>query len=67
MKLKDLESILSSESGAIQRTIVYDLEKNDDLECGCSIEFAVTNYGEREVKRIGSCYESGKDYLIITI
>jgi hypothetical protein len=69
MKLKDLRPILYSATGEIQWAIVYDLEKNEDLEYGCSIEFAVTHYGGCEVKRISSCYnfENETDYLVITI
>ena len=69
MKLKDLKPILHSTTGKIQWTVVYDLEKNEDLERSCSIEFAVTHYGECEVKMISSCYNctDGNDYLVITI
>ena len=69
MKLKDLKPILYSETGAIQWAIVYDYEKNEDLEYGCSIEFAICHYGEYEVKRISSCYNYEKEdhYLVITI
>ena len=69
MKLKDLKLCLYSPTGEIQRAIVYDYNQNKDLEQGCSVEYAISHYGEYEVKRISSCYEyiSGQDYLVITI
>lgn len=69
MKLKDLKPILHSKTGAIQWAIVYDYDKHEDLEYGCSVEYAMIHYGECEVKRISSCYnfENGFDYLVITI
>lgn len=69
MKLKDLKPILHSTTGVIQRAIIYDLEKDEDIKYGCSIEYAIVNYGECEVKRIHSYYDytNGFDYLVITI
>ena len=69
MRLKDLKPILYSTVGAIQWAIVYDYERNEDIEHGCSIEYAITHYEEYEVKRITSYYEvsTGNDYLVITI
>lgn len=69
MKLKDLTLCLYSQSGAIQWAIVYDYNLNEDLEYGCSVEYAIANYGEHEVRRVSSYYNptNGKDYLIITI
>ena len=63
MKLKELESILYSTISNIQSTIVYDLEKNEDLEIGCSVEYAITLYGECEVKHI----QAEHSYMVITI
>lgn len=69
MKLKDLKPILYSTTGGIQWAVVYDLEKNEDIERCCSVEFAIAHYGECEVKRINSYYncENGNDYIVITI
>ena len=71
MKLKDLKSILYSDTGAIQWAIVYDHNKNEDLEKHCSIEFAVAHYGEYEVKRISACLDDSEGFtqrcLVITI
>ena len=66
MKLKDLSSILYSTRQKIQLVIIYDFEKNIDLE-RCSIEFAIKYYGDSEIKRITSCFENSVSYLIITI
>lgn len=68
MKLKELKSILHSNTGQIQMAIVYDIENNKDLASG-SIEYAMKEYGEMEVKRISSCVEfkNGQDYLVITV
>ena len=63
MKLKDLKDVLMSEKGSVQSTIVYDYNNNVDLAVGCSVEYAVTNYGEYEVKRIGALNND----LIITV
>lgn len=63
MKLTDLEAILRSERGNIQFAIVYDSSKDEDLETGCSLEYAVKNYGDKEVKRI-SAYDSK---VVITV
>lgn len=52
MKLKDLESVLYSTRGSVQFAIVYDHEKNIDIANGCSIDYVVKEFGERELKRI---------------
>ena len=63
MKLKDLQPVLYSRRGGIQSTIVYDAEKNLDVENGCSVEYAVREYGERTVRHI----EAFENQLLITI
>lgn len=63
MKLKDLKDVLTSERGSVQFAVVYDYNTNVDLSVGCSIEHAVVNYGEYEVKRIGAFNND----LIITV
>jgi hypothetical protein len=63
MKLKDLKSVLYSSRGAIQFAIVYDQEKNRDLENGCSIDYAVEKYSDRTVHHI----EAFEHRLVITI
>lgn len=69
MKLKDLSSILYSKTGNIQFAIVYDYENNRELEHGCSIDYAVANYGDYKVKRITSCFDFSEqmDYLVIHV
>lgn len=63
MKLKDLKSILFSTHGCIQSAIVYDRAKNTDIISGCSVDYAVENFGECEVKRI----QADCNYLVITV
>lgn len=69
MKIKDLKGIMKSSYGAMQWVIVYDIEKNEDIICGCSAEHAIENYGELEVKRLSSfCdYKERMDYIILTV
>lgn len=67
MKLKEMETVLVSPRGNITRTIVYDLETDTDLEYGCSVEYAVATYSDREVKRISAAYVNGYSCLVITI
>lgn len=54
MKLKDLGNVLRSTHGAIQFAIIWDEKECKDLENGCSVEYAVKEYGERTVKRINA-------------
>ncbi len=63
MKLKELKGIMHSSTGRIQWAIVYDLMENKDLENGCSIEYAIENYGEKEIKNI----QADGDCLVLTI
>ena len=63
MRLSELSGILRSETGSIQWAIVYDDEKHCDVESGCSVEYAIKNYGEREVKRL----QAFEDQIVITI
>lgn len=58
MKLKDLKPVLYSHGmGCILWTILWDTETCKDIANGCSVEWAIANYGDSEVKRI-SAYES---------
>ena len=63
MRLNELQGILRSTRGCIQFAVVYDRERNIDVEDGCSIEYAIETYGNRIVRQIGA-YD---DKLIITI
>lgn len=69
MKLKDLKSVLYSQRGDIQSVIIYNYNLNKDVEIGCSIEYAIANYGDCIVKRIGSTLNpiTALDCLVITI
>jgi hypothetical protein len=63
MKIKDLKTIIYSNTGDIQFVIIYDLATNTDIINGCSIEYAVCHYGDKEVKRVSS----DENMIVITI
>ena len=63
MKLKELKGIMHSSTGWIQLAIVYDLMAKKILEDGCTIEYAIENYGEKEIKNI----QADGDCLVLTI
>lgn len=63
MKLGDLKPVLWSSHGNIAQAIVYDQETNEDLEYGCSVDYAVKNYADREVRRI----HAYNNFLVITV
>ena len=67
MKLKDLAPVAYSLTGDIQSCIVYDCHENIDLETGCSIEYAIKHYGDRDLHRISSLYEGGYSYLLLSL
>lgn len=63
MRLSELSGILRSTRGDIQLAVVYDGEKNYDLEDGCSVEYAIKHYGDKELKQL----QAFEDQIIITI
>lgn len=63
LKLKNLAPVLRSNRGNIQQAIVWDETERKDLENGCSVEYAVSKYGDRTVKRI----EAFENHLLITV
>ena len=67
MKLKDLAPVAYSLTGDIQSCIVYDCRENIDLETGCSIEYAIKHYGDRDLHRVSSLYEDGCSYLLLSL
>ena len=67
MKLKDLATVAYSLTGDIQSCIVYDCHENIDLETGCSIEYAIKHYGDRDLHRVSSLYEDGCSYLLLSL
>lgn len=69
MKLKSLKSILGSTRSHLQLAIVYDTKTGQDLRYGCSIEYAIKDYGEYEVEKISSWFaeDERRDYLVIEI
>lgn len=52
MKLHDLKNVLTSTRGAIQTCTVWDNEKCEVLNKGCSVEYAVLTYGNMTLDRI---------------
>ena len=63
MKIKELKTVLHSTTGNIQFAILYDSGLNKDIEQGCSIDYIIHNYGDRELKRI----EAFENQLILTV
>ena len=67
MKLKDLKDILKSRRSCIQWCIVYDYNMQKDVCVSCSVEYAIEHHGEREVRHICSCFENGRDQIVIEV
>lgn len=63
MTLKDLSPVLRSRRDNIQTAIIWDEKECRDLENGCSVEYAIKEYGDRPVKRI----EAFENNLLITV
>lgn len=67
MRLSDLKDILVSPFASIQKVILFNLSRErgeePELENGCSVEYAVENYGNLELKRI----EAYNDYLVLYV
>lgn len=51
-KLKDYADVLYSTRNFVIFAVVYDTATRKDILSGCTIECAIEEYGEREVKRI---------------
>lgn len=52
MKIKDLKGIIRSGHGDIQSTIIWSIRERKDIINGCSIEYAIKNYGELEMENV---------------
>ena len=63
MKIKSLKKVIHSSTGSMQFSIVYDSQKKADVESGCSVEYVIKNYGEKELKRL----EAFENQLIFII
>ena len=63
MKLKELEDILYSQRGYVQFATVYDAEQEADIASGCTIDWAVKTFAEKEVVHI----QAAGNQLIITV
>ena len=51
-KLKDYADVLYSTRDFVVFTVIYDTATRKDILSGCTIECAIKEYGEKEVKRI---------------
>ena len=49
MKLKEYRGILRSSRDGVQSVIVYDGDEYKDIEDGCSVEYALLHYGDKEL------------------
>ncbi len=63
MTLNKLKDILYSTRDNILHCIIYDAVTFKDVEKGCSIEYAIKEYGNNEIARITIDH----DYLVIGI
>ena len=63
MKVKDLKEVLWSPIGDMQSAVVYDLDRHEVVADGCSIEYAVAEFGEWHLCRLGSRWDS----LVLTV
>lgn len=52
MRLGELKSVLFSSIDNIQSVIIYSRTEHNEIENGCSAEYAIKNYGEKELLRI---------------
>ncbi len=63
MTLNKLKDILYSTRDNILHCIIYDAKTFEDIEKGCSIEYAMENYGDNAITRI----TVDQGYLVIGI
>lgn len=52
MKVNGLKSVLFSSIDNIQSVIIYSRTECKEIENGCSAEYAIKNYGEKDLLRI---------------
>ena len=58
MKVNELKSVLFSRVGDIQSVIIYSRTERKEIKNGCSAEYAIKNYGEKELLRIQAANNS---------
>lgn len=51
-KLKDYADVLYSTRDFVIFAVIYDSTTREDVLSGCTVECAIKEYGEKEVKRI---------------
>ena len=47
--------------------IIRDLLADFKKETGCSVEYAIKHYGDRDLHRVSSLYEDGCSYLLLSL
>lgn len=63
MRLADLKTILKSRPCDVQFCVLVDQKAQTPIEDGCSIEYVMENYGNKEVEQINAI----NDDLIIFV
>lgn len=58
MKVNELKGVLFSSIGYIQSVIIYSRTEHKEIINGCSAEYAIKNYGEKELLRIQAANNS---------
>ena len=63
MRLSELKNVLYSTRGDVTSCIVWDQLKREELERGCSAEYAIEHYGDCEIRRI--CADN--NYIVLEV
>ena len=63
MKINELKSVLYSRVGDIQSVIIYSRTEHKEIKKGCSAEYAIKNYGDKELLRI----QADNNRIVLTI
>ncbi len=63
MKVNDLKDVLFSSIGDIQSVIIYSKTEHKEIEYGCSAEYAINNYSDKELLRI----QAANNYVVLII
>lgn len=63
MKLNELKGVLTSSMDKIQSAIIFSITERKDIVSGCSVEYAIKNYGEKELLQI----QADNDSIVLTI
>lgn len=63
MKVNELKSVLFSSIDNIQSVIIYSGTEHKEIINGCSAEYAIKNYGDKELLRI----QADNNSIVLTI